>query len=81
MEGEGTITRQVRILRRRIEESNDRLRALAKERETRKRKLALDRAYPSRIKRKKGCKLLIEHAPAAFSATRITANGIGNMRA
>ena len=51
-EQDGTITRQVRRLRRIIEESADKLRALGKEREKRKEKLALEQVYPRRLKTK-----------------------------
>ncbi len=58
---EGTITRTVRILRRRLEKDSARLRALTKGGEKREptkvqekrgQKLALARAYPSRLKKK-----------------------------
>lgn len=51
-QGEGTITSAVRALRLVISESNEKLRSLAVERERRRRRLALDEAYPSRLKTK-----------------------------
>lgn len=54
MEDDGTITRQVKLLRKVIEESSDKLRALGKEREKRKRKVALHEAYPSPLKKPAG---------------------------
>ena len=47
---DGEITREIRILRQIIDESTDRLRALGKERESRRRQVALGEAYPRRIK-------------------------------
>ena len=53
-QGEGTITSAVRILRQIIADSNEKLRTLAEEREKRRRKLALDKAYPNPLKKKRG---------------------------
>lgn len=51
-QSEGTITSAVRVLRQIIEDSNEKLRVLAEQREKRRRKLALDKAYPSPLKGK-----------------------------
>lgn len=50
MNREDTIAKEILDLRRRITESNNRLQELAKEREQRARKVALEKAYPSRLK-------------------------------
>jgi len=52
-QGEGTITSAVRILRQIIADSNEKLRTLAEEREKRRRELALDKAYPNPLKKKR----------------------------
>ena len=43
---EGEITQEIRILRQIIDDSTERLRALGKERELRRRQVALEEAYP-----------------------------------
>lgn len=52
-QGEGTITSAVRILRQIIADSNEKLRTLAEKREKRRRELALDKAYPNPLKKKR----------------------------
>ena len=53
MEGDGTITRRVRMLRQVIEASQEKLRELGTKRKKKSPKLAIDRAYPSGVKKKR----------------------------
>ena len=53
MDGDGTITRQVRMLRQVIERSQEKLRELGTKRKKKSPKLAIDRAYPCGAKKKR----------------------------
>jgi len=53
MEDDGTITRQIRMLRQVIEASQEKLRELGTRRRKKSPELAIDQAYPSGVKKKR----------------------------